>query len=117
MPTPQKDEKLTPFQADLVAKNTGLAYRVYRKALARYPDLDENELESAALWGLIRAALNFDPSKAKFSTIATIHCRARVAAEIRRQQDRWTNQTSLDFDARGDGSSIAANVPDASMEE
>lgn len=75
---------LTHSQQELVEKNINLVNYFLRKN-AFHAILDEEDAYSAALEGLVKAALKYDPSKGTaFSTYAWLKIRGELLDEIRR---------------------------------
>jgi len=62
---------LTPEQRQLVEDNINFAYYMAQK-LHRKVYMEYEELVSACLEGLVKAARDYDPDKSKFTTFATI---------------------------------------------
>src|SRR5262245_3590021 len=87
MPT-SKSSKLTPEQQALAAKWYYLARWVVEKlwGKATVRNLGREEAEAAALFGIARAALCFDPTReVEFQTYAVAAARAHILRAARQQ--------------------------------
>lgn len=69
----------------------GLALWVAR----RYNAPDPEEVEAAALLGLVVAAQKHDPARGAFSSLAVVVCRQEAMREVRRQRKHDDRETSL----------------------
>lgn len=71
---------LTTEQREVVASNEGLVHHVLRS----FPPQWRDDLYGAACLGLVRAAVRYDPNRARFSTYACVAIRNGALSELKR---------------------------------
>lgn len=77
---------------DLILSNLGLLETVYRLLGVYRTNAEFEDVEGAALLGLVKAAAAFDESKARFSTYAVLRARGEVIDHFRRLNDLRSNK-------------------------
>lgn len=90
---------LTETQQSLVESNTALVgWAVKRLTPAGWHRgiLDNDDLASAGMLGLIRAAQTHDPAKGAFTTHASYHIRCQILTEMKNRQDHIRIPLSVD---------------------
>ncbi len=71
---------------NLIREHVALARRRLHYFLARYGDLDRDDVESAVMLAVLRASEDFDPARSSFSTWLTWKARSLLDAERRRMR-------------------------------
>lgn len=88
------DDSNEPWHA-LVKENMGLAWQLIFKWQRKVPDRFRDDVESAALYGLTMAALNFDPTMEwRFSTYAYKTIRGYILHAIDRDRPKGYRRRS-----------------------
>jgi len=112
----QSNARLTEAARQLVTENRGLAYAVANRYARCWPE-HRDDLEGAALLGLTRAALRYDPARGfKFSTYATIGVINGVRSWLRemRLADRPLRAmatATMEYDERRDSRAVCDARP------
>lgn len=93
------ERKMTPEQEELVTKNIALAY--YMKS--KFSNIQQNEdIESACLFGLVKASIGFDPKKGvKFATFAARVITNECLMFLRNNKKHKENNISLETIIKG----------------
>lgn len=89
----------------LVENNLRLVYFTINKFFHIPDEETKEEMRSCGYIGLVRAALNYDPDRATFSTYAVRAIRTEISNFFRTQR-RHQNKISLDLEFGEDGSSL-----------
>jgi RNA polymerase sigma factor (sigma-70 family) len=93
-----------------VSEHMGLAYDYARKHARRCRHLDVDDLVQAACLGLLRAARDYDPARAAWSTYATWWMRAFVNRELQ------NHERTIRVPVHAQESGVCRGVPTSSLD-
>lgn len=91
---------LTRAQQALVARHTGLAYKIAKHYAGYWPHLDRDDLLQEAKLGICRAVLTWDRARGAFSTYAWRWMRAYLVDE--RERNNPISGTRIDYHPKRD---------------